>query len=101
MITLSNEVRSLINAEKPIAMYPIRIEPEGMGLSLVKGELRHLNPVATSIYRLLDGKRTIEEIVQSMSEQYADVDANDLFEDTLKCIRELQRASMVCWKTAR
>lgn len=100
MTTLSNEVRSLIKEEKPLAMYGIRVEPEGMGLSLVKGELRHLNAVATSIYRLLDGKRTIEEIVQEMSEQYPDVDPDELFEDTFKCIREFQRASMVCWKTA-
>lgn len=99
MITLSNEVRSLINAEKPLAMYGIRVEPGGMGLGLVKGELRHLNAVATSIYRLLDGKLTIEEIVQKLSEKYPDVERDALFEDTLKCIREFQRAGMVCWKT--
>jgi len=100
MITLSNEVRSHINAEKPLALHSIRIEPEGMGLSLVNGELCHLNAVATSIYRLLDGKHTIEEIIQNISEQYPGAPADELFEDAVKCIRELQRAGMVCWKSA-
>ncbi len=99
MLTVNEEVRCLIAAERPLAISPVRIESGGMGLALINGALRHMNATAAEIYRLADGRRTIDEIVDALHASYADVDREEMFADTLRTIREFQYAGMICART--
>lgn len=99
MYGLTAEVVDAIRAEKPRAMRPIRIEPEGMGFVFVDGEMRHLNAVSSFIYRHLNGKNSIGDVVAIMSAEFPDVPADELLADAVKAVRNFQMAKMVCWST--
>ena len=96
---LSAEVVQAIRAEKPFALRPIRIEPEGMGFVFVDGEMRHLNAVSSFIYSKLDGKNTVGDVVSLMSAEFPDVDSEELLEDVVRSVRNFQMAKMVRWST--
>jgi hypothetical protein len=100
MLNVTDEVRRLIAAERPQAMSSIRIEAGGIGIALVNGGLRHLNATAAEIYRLADGRRTIDEIADALQVTYPDVDREQLFEDALETVRQFQYAGMICTRTA-
>jgi|GEM_PF-2922278 len=99
MLLLSKEVRQMIESERPRAICPFRIEPEGMGLAIVKGKLRYMNKTSSLIYSLSDGRHTVRDIVDRIKEQYPEVDEGTLFVDVLRMIRELQHLGMLNWKT--
>lgn len=100
MTVLTEDVRQLITAERPKAMWPVRAQPGGMAVVLACGRIRYLNGVAAIIYALLDGRRTIETIAGELHARFPDVPEDELFEDTLGAIRRFQFIGMVRWKTA-
>ena len=99
MYGLNAAVVDAIRAERPRAVLPIRIEPEGMGFVFVDGEMRHLNAVSSTIYRHLDGKNNIGDVVSIMSGEFPEVPVDELFEDVVKAVRNFQMAKMVRWST--
>ena len=96
---LTAEVVNAIRAEIPRATLPIRIEPEGMGFVFVDGEMRHLNATSSFIYRHLDGKNSIGDVVSIMSSRFPEAPAEELLEDVVKSVRNFQMAKMVRWST--
>jgi hypothetical protein len=96
---LTAEVVNSIKGERPRAILPIRIEPEGMGFVFVEGEMRHLNAVSSFIYRHLDGKNSIGDVVSIMSSEFPSVSVEELLEDVVKAVRNFQMAKMVRWCT--
>jgi hypothetical protein len=101
-MTLTPELKAIIGQEKPKAASSVRLEPVGgMGLTVVNRALRHMNPSAAHIYRLMDGQRTIQEIAAEQQRTYPQVPEDELFADTLKSIREFQYCSMAGWRTVQ
>jgi hypothetical protein len=96
---LTTDVVNAIKDERPRAILPIRIEPEGMGFVFVDGEMRHLNAVSSFIFRHLDGKTSIGDLVAIMSAEFPGVPAEELLEDVVKSVRNFQMGKMVRWST--
>jgi hypothetical protein len=84
-----------VEAEAPKALYPLRAEPGGMGMTIVGGRVRHLNSTSCLIYASLDGKCTIGGLVDRLAEAFPEVDREELFVDSVRAIRELQYCGMV------
>jgi hypothetical protein len=99
MLTVHDDVRCLIAAERPRALTPVRVEPGGVGLAFTNGTLRHMNATAASILRLADGRRTVDDIVDTLSGIYDGIERDVLFEDTVRTIREYQYAGMIGART--
>lgn len=56
-----------------------------------------LNSTAREIYNLCDGK-SVNEIIKSLSSLYSNVDNKKLSIDVLKCLRDLEKRSLVSLK---
>lgn len=53
-----------------------------------------LNPVANEIWEMLDGKRSLQDIIGKLGEQF-DIDQETLTADVLRVISELQQEGLV------
>jgi hypothetical protein len=97
---LTPELKELIGRETPKSASGVRIEPHGgMGVAIVNQALRYMNPTSARIYQLMDGNRTIGEIVAEQRRVYPQVPEEELFTDTLLSIREFQYCGMAARRT--
>lgn len=71
-----------------------RIEDETVILSLRTGEYYGLNPVAASIWELLQEERSVAEIRDGLLAMY-DVDAATCIEQVLTVLREMQAMELL------
>jgi hypothetical protein len=67
----------------------IREEGEFLIASSDSLEICYLNPVAKDFFYLIDGERTVEEIIRELLDMY-DTDMETLKKDILLLIRDLQ-----------
>lgn len=58
------------------------------------GSVRILNQTATAIWKLLDGRRTLSEVVEALKEQFAEMDAN-AEDQVLALVGELYRVGAI------
>ena len=57
---------------------------------------RHvLNPTAAAVYRLLDGTRSIAEIIELLSGRFPDVPVTDVARDIVFAVRTMERKGMI------
>ncbi len=98
---LTPQLKAMIAEEKPQARSAVRVEPQGIGITVVNRALRHMNPAAALIYRLMDGTRTIREIVAEMQRTFPQVPEEELFMDAVMSVREFQFCDMACWRTVQ
>ncbi len=73
------------------------IEGEAILVKLDSGEVIHLNEVAAEIWRTIDGKRKISEIVAHIQKEF-DVDGEQAERDTLEFIKSLSDINLVTEK---
>jgi hypothetical protein len=99
-MTLTPELKQAIGLEKPKAASGIRIEPKGgMGVAIVNNALRYMNPTSARIYKLMDGTRTIQQIVDEQHRVFPQVPEEELFTDTVLSVREFQYCEMAARRT--
>jgi rRNA processing protein Krr1/Pno1 len=70
------------------------IEDEAILVKVDSGEVIHLNEVAAEIWRIIDGKRKISEIVDHIQKDF-DVDREQAEKDTLEFIKSLSNINLV------
>lgn len=70
------------------------IEGEAILVKVDSGEVIHLNEVAAEIWRIIDGKRKISEIVDHIQKDF-DVDRKQAEKDTLEFIKSLSNINLV------
>ncbi len=63
--------------------------------SYVGGPIRMLNPVASKIIKLLDGKHTIEDIINEIIKSFEDVDYETAEKDVLDFLKELEQERII------
>jgi len=73
------------------------IEGEAILVKVDSGEVIHLNEVAAEIWRTIDGKRKISEIVDHIQKDF-DVDREEAEKDTLEFIKSLSDINLVTEK---
>lgn len=73
------------------------IEGEAILVKVDSGEVIHLNEVAAEIWRIIDGKRKISEIVGHIQKDF-DVDREQAEKDTLEFINSLSDINLVTEK---
>jgi len=73
------------------------IESEAILVKVDSGEVIHLNEVAAEIWRIIDGKRKISEIVDHIQKDF-DVDREEAEKDTLEFIKSLSDINLVTEK---
>jgi rRNA processing protein Krr1/Pno1 len=73
------------------------IEGEAILVKVDSGEVIHLNEVAAEIWRIIDGKRKISEIVDHIQKDF-DVDKEQAEKDTLEFIQSLSDINLVTEK---
>ena len=73
------------------------IEGEAILVKVDSGEVIHLNEVAAEIWRIIDGKRKISEIVDHIQKDF-DVDREEAKKDTLEFIQSLSDINLVTEK---
>ena len=73
------------------------IEGEAILVKVDSGEVIHLNEVAAEIWRIIDGKRKISEIVDQIQNDF-DVDREQAENDTLEFIQSLSDINLVTEK---
>lgn len=81
--------------------YPVRkqvpwraIDTETLVVDVKAGLLFPLNSVATRIWQLCDGQRTVEEIVQIVTAEF-DADGKTIRQDTAEFIQELLQRRLI------
>lgn len=60
-------------------------------------EVNILNEVGTRIWELIDGTKTISEIISIIFDEY-DVEKEELEKDTIEFINKLKESEMILWK---
>ncbi len=73
------------------------IEGEAILVKVDSGEVIHLNEVAAEIWRIIDGKRKISEIVDHIQKDF-DVEREQAEKDTLEFIKSLSDINLVTEK---
>ncbi len=73
------------------------IESEAILVKVDSGEVIHLNEVAAEIWRTIDGKRKISEIIDHIQKDF-DVDREQAEKDTLEFIKSLSDINLVTEK---
>jgi hypothetical protein len=73
------------------------IEGEAILVKVDSGEVIQLNEVAAEIWRIIDGKRKISEIVDHIQKDF-DVDKEQAEKDTLEFIQSLLNINLVTEK---
>ena len=63
--------------------------------SYIGGPIRILNPVASKIIKLLDGKHTIQEIIIEIYESFEDADLKTIENDVLEFLNELEKKKII------
>jgi methyltransferase-like protein len=63
--------------------------------SYIGGPIRMLNPVASKIIKLLDGKHTVKEIINEIVESFEDVDYDTAEKDVLEFLEELKQKRII------
>lgn len=65
---------------------------KGVTISLASylgGSIRFLNPTASKIIKLSDGKHTVEDIIDDITNSFEDADRNNVEKDVEKFLRML------------
>lgn len=70
-------------------------EGEAVVVKPASGELRTLNEVGSRIWRLLDGKKSLEEIAQIVETEFEEVDDHDIRKDIIDFCKELLEDNLV------
>jgi len=73
------------------------IEGEAILVKVDSGEVIHLNEVAAEVWRIIDGKRKISEIVDHIQKDF-DVDREQAEKDTIEFIKSLSNINLVTEK---
>ena len=71
---------------------------EGTTVSLasyIGGPIRLLNPVASKTIKLINGKHTIQEIINEIFESFEDVDVKTVENDVLEFLLELEKTKII------
>ena len=69
------------------------VEAEAILVNLNEGEIIHLNPAGTAIWNLINGKKTVKEIIEHIYEQF-EVDKETAKKDTLDFLTKLIKKSV-------
>jgi len=83
----------MILAKSPTTAWRL-IEGEAVILSLETKVLRGLNPVGSRVWELIDGQRSVEEIITAIVQEF-DVTPQAAAEDVRGFVRELLDKSLV------
>jgi len=67
-----------------------RLEGEILAVMSADLVLEFLNPVASEFFQLVDGKRSLLEIVEELSQRY-DAEFSTIAEDIIELVRNFQR----------
>ena len=70
------------------------IEQEAVLINPEEAEVMRLNPVGTEIWQRLDGKRTVNELIEHLH-QFFDVEKEQLQRDVLRFLTQLTRREMI------
>ena len=100
---LSNIVIELVGPLRFIPVPPLKATPEPANNALVltfadpgRHVRRHiLNETGRAVYGLLDGERTVGEIIETFARRFPDVPREQLQEDVVVLIRSMQREGVV------
>lgn len=86
----------------PVPPMQMRVEDDGSGRVLLSfpdpGRVvrRHaLNPTAAAVYRMLDGERSVGEIIHMFAAQFPDQTPVDLARDILFCVQDMRRKEII------
>jgi len=83
----------MILAKSPTTAWRL-IEGEAVILSLQTKVLRGLNPVGSRVWELIDGQRSVEEIITAIVQEF-DVSPQAAAEDVKRFVRELLDKGLV------
>lgn len=83
----------MIPAKAPTTAWRI-IEGEAVILSMETKVLRGLNPLGSRVWELIDGKRSMDEIVGQIVREF-DVEARQADEDVRRFVQELLDKGLV------
>ncbi len=83
----------MILAKSPTTAWRL-IEGEAVILSLETKVLRGLNPVGSRVWELIDGQRSVEEIITAIVQEF-DVTPQAAAEDVKRFVRELLDKGLV------
>lgn len=97
--TVFEEVRNLV----PMRTDPLKSRLEEKGRILIvslqgkekRRELHRLNRTASEVLNMCDGRRTIDQIVQEMSQTYAQTKKGTVTEDVISAIRVMEEKGLV------
>lgn len=59
----------------------------------------HFEETALRIWQLMDGSRTILELVEQLCREYAPVNENKVLEDTISYIMQLEKIGLAAWRS--
>jgi hypothetical protein len=63
--------------------------------SYIGGPIRFLNPVASKIIKLSDGKHTVREIINKINESFEDSDPEKIEKDVEKFLKQLEKKKII------
>lgn len=63
--------------------------------SYIGGPIRLLNPVASKTVKLLDGKHTIQEIIDEICNSFEDADSKTVENDIIEFLLDLQKKKII------
>lgn len=61
--------------------------------------LVHLDTNGLMIWQLINGRRTVRELIKVLAQDYIRDDSELVFQQTVNYITELERAGLVAWRT--
>jgi len=57
-----------------------------------------LDGTGLEIWRLLDGKRTVTEVAETLASRYTGMDRARILDDTARFVQELERLGLAAWR---
>jgi methyltransferase-like protein len=63
--------------------------------SYIGGPIRILNPVASKAVKLLDGKHTIQEIINEICDSFEDADLKTVENDIIEFLLDLEKKKII------
>ena len=88
------------SAQIPLFTAPVawrEIDGEAVIVECDAGEVTMLDPVGTSMWKLVDGKRTVDDIVQGVTEQF-EADPAQVEVDCQAIFKDLERFGVLKYK---
>lgn len=70
-------------------------DPEYPAQVISSSNVLKLNRTATLIWKLIDGHHSVQDIIDSLCQEYVDADPQQVAEDTVRFLKDFERRNII------